>query len=77
MARLWKWLFGSSWLAPDFFNTAKRKATLFLTVRLPVDSKPKEPTAATAHLKLKELGESMINQDLTTFIYKYKQTCND
>jgi hypothetical protein len=63
-------------LAPVFSATAKRKTTLFLKVRLPIESKPKDPTAA-AHLKLKELGELMINQDPTILIYKYQKTCND
>jgi hypothetical protein len=33
-------------LAPVFVNTSKRKMTLFLKVRLPVESKPKDPTSA-------------------------------
>jgi hypothetical protein len=63
-------------LAPVFTKTSKRKTTLFIKIRLPVKAKPKDPTAAT-HLKLKELGELMINVDPTTLIYKYKQTAKD
>jgi hypothetical protein len=63
-------------LAPVFTATLTRHHTLFLKARLPVDSKPKDPTAA-ARTKLKELGELMINQDPTTLFYKYKQTHKD
>jgi hypothetical protein len=63
-------------LAPVFVNTSKRKTTLFLKVRLPVESKPKDPTSA-ARAKLKELGEILIQQDPSMLFYKYKQTCKD
>ena len=49
---------------------------LFLKVKLPVEEKPKDPTTA-ARLKLKELGELMINQDPSTIIYKYKKMQED
>ena len=59
-----------------FENTARRKSTLFLKVRLPVESNPKEPTTA-ARAKIKELGEILLQQDPSMIIYKYKQTCKD
>jgi hypothetical protein len=63
-------------LAPVFENTSKRKTTLFIKVRLPVENKPREPTSA-ARTKLKELGEILIQQDPSMIIYKYKQTNKD
>lgn len=63
-------------LAPVFAASSSRKHVIFLKTKLPVEPKPKEPTAA-ARLKLKELGELMINQDPTTIIYKYKQSHAD
>jgi hypothetical protein len=63
-------------LAPVFSKTCKRKTTLFLRIRLPVDKKPRDPTNA-ARLKLKELGELMIEQDPSTLIYRYKQSSED
>jgi hypothetical protein len=63
-------------LAPALTTTSKRKMTLFLKVRLPVDKKPKDPTGA-ARLKLKELGELLIDQDPTAIFYKDKQTFKD
>ena len=63
-------------LAPVFSTTSKRKTSLFLKVRLPVDKHPKDPTGA-ARLKLKELGELFINQDPTALLYHYKQTSKD
>jgi hypothetical protein len=63
-------------LAPVFSSTSKRKKSIFLKVRLPVDKNPKDPTAA-ARLKLKELGELFINQDPSAILYRYKQTCSD
>ena len=63
-------------LAPAFFTTSKRKTTLFLGIRLPDDKKPGDPTGA-ARLKLKELGELMIEQDPSTLIYRYKKTFDD
>jgi hypothetical protein len=63
-------------LAPVFENTAKRKTTVFIKVRLPVEKKPTDPTNA-ARTKLKELGEILIQQDPSMIIYKYKQTAKD
>jgi hypothetical protein len=63
-------------LAPVFENTSKRKTTLFIKVRLPVENKPREPTSA-ARTKLKELGEILIQQDPSMIIYKHKQTNKD
>jgi hypothetical protein len=63
-------------LAPVFENTAKRKTTVFIKVRLPVEKKPADPTNA-ARTKLKELGEILIQQDPSMIIYKYKQTAKD
>jgi hypothetical protein len=57
-------------------STSIRKKTLFLKIRLSVDPKPKDPTAA-GRLQLKELGEMMINLDPTMIFYKYKQTNKD
>jgi hypothetical protein len=63
-------------LAPVFANTAKRRTTLFIKVKLPVESKPTDPTSA-ARTKLKELGEILIQQDPSVIFYKYKQTAKD
>jgi hypothetical protein len=63
-------------LAPVFANTAKRKTTLFIKVKLPVESKPTDPTNA-ARMKLKEFGEILIQQDPSIIFYKYKQTTKD
>jgi hypothetical protein len=63
-------------LAPVFELTAKRKTTIFIKVRLPVENKPKDPTTA-ARTKLKELGEILIQQDPSMIIYKYRQTAKD
>ena len=63
-------------LAPVFENTTKRKTTVFIKVRLPVENKPKDPTSA-ARTKLKELGEILIQQDPSMLIYKYRQTTKD
>jgi hypothetical protein len=63
-------------LAPVFAASNKRKKTLFVKIKLPTEEKPKDPTAA-ARLKLKELGELMINQDPTTILLKYKKTNDD
>jgi hypothetical protein len=63
-------------LAPVFSSTLICKKTLFLKIRLSVDPKPKDPTAA-GRLQLKELGKLMINLDPTMIFYKYKQTYKD
>jgi len=63
-------------LAPVFENTSKRKTTLFIKVRLPVENRPSDPTSA-ARNKLKELGEILIQQDPSMIIYKYRQTMKD
>jgi hypothetical protein len=63
-------------LAPIFANTAKRKTTLFIKVKLPVESKPMNPTSA-ARTKLKELREILLQQDPSVIFYKYKQTATD
>jgi len=63
-------------LAPVFANTSKRKTTLFIKVKLPVESKPTDPTSA-ARTKLKELGEILQQQDPSVILYKYKQTTKD
>ena len=61
-------------LAPVFSSTSIRKKTLFLKIRLSVDPKPKDPTAA-GRLQLKELGKMMINLDPTMiFISINRQT---
>jgi hypothetical protein len=63
-------------LAPVFATAVKRKTTLFIKVKLPVESKPTDPTSA-ARMKLKELGEILIQQDPSVIFYKYKQTAKD
>ena len=63
-------------LAPVFANTSKRKTTLFIKVKLPVESKPMDPTSA-ARTKLKELGEILQQQDPSVILYKYKQMAKD
>jgi hypothetical protein len=63
-------------LAPVFANTAKRKTTLFIKVKLLVESKPTDPTSA-ARTKLKELGEILLQQDPSVIFYKDKQTAKD
>jgi hypothetical protein len=63
-------------LAPVFENMSKRKTTLFIKVQLPVENKPRDPTSA-AWIKLKELGEILIQQDPSMIIYKYRQTTKD
>jgi hypothetical protein len=49
---------------------------LFIKVKLPVESKPTDPTSA-AHTKLKELGKILQQQDPSVILYKYKQTAKD
>jgi hypothetical protein len=63
-------------LAPVFANMAKRKTTLFIKVKLPVESKPTDLTSA-AHTKLKELGEILLQQYPSVIFYNYKQTAKD
>jgi hypothetical protein len=63
-------------LAPVFANTAKRKTTLFIKVKLPVESKPNDPTSV-ARTKLKELSEILIQQDPLVIFYKYRQMAKD
>jgi hypothetical protein len=63
-------------LAPVLTTMSKCKTTHFLKVHLPIDKKPKDPTSA-ARMKLKELGELLIDQDPTAIFYKYKQTSKD
>jgi hypothetical protein len=55
------------------FNTPKCKKIMFVKVKLPMESKPKNPTDA-ARTKLKEFTEVLLKLDPSFIIYKYKQT---
>jgi hypothetical protein len=63
-------------LAPVFANMAKMTTILFIKVKLPVESKPMDPTSV-ARTKLKKLGEILLQQDSLVIFFKYKQTAKD